>query len=117
LRDVFAAGLVGPKGLDEGLALVLRNGGELEKWKPRERSSERRRSRIHRRSWAGRISVFQQKASGIFFSVGARNEEEGITYPHHHPRFTIDEGSLENGVRLFVHATFGLLEAETGAGA
>lgn len=55
------------------------------------------------------FSAFQQKAPGAFFYVGAGNEEKGIVYPHHHPRFTIDEDALENGVKMFVNATFKLL--------
>ncbi|GIM46253.1 N-acyl-L-amino acid amidohydrolase [Collibacillus ludicampi] len=55
------------------------------------------------------FSAFQQKAPGTFFYVGAGNKDKGIMYPHHHPRFTIDEDVLENGVKMFVHATFKLL--------
>ncbi|BDG37615.1 M20 family metallopeptidase [Saccharococcus caldoxylosilyticus] len=55
------------------------------------------------------FSAFMQKAPGSFFYVGAGNKEKGIIYPHHHPRFTIDEDALEIGVRLFVHAAFKLL--------
>jgi amidohydrolase len=55
------------------------------------------------------FSAFLQKAPGSFFYVGAGNKEKGIIYPHHHPRFTIDEDALEIGVRLFVHAAFKLL--------
>jgi amidohydrolase len=55
------------------------------------------------------FSAYQQKAPGCFVFVGAGNEEKGIVYPHHHPRFTIDEDALEKGVRLFVHAAFKLL--------
>lgn len=55
------------------------------------------------------FSAFQQKAPGTFFHVGAGNEEKGIVYPHHHPRFTIDEGSLPIGVKAFVHLAFKLL--------
>ena len=59
------------------------------------------------------FSAFLQKAPGSFFYVGARNEEKGIIYPHHHPRFTIDEDALEMGVQMFVGATLKLLaEAE-----
>ncbi|MFJ9498499.1 M20 family metallopeptidase [Brevibacillus centrosporus] len=50
------------------------------------------------------FSAFQQKAPGCFFYVGAGNKEKGITYPHHHPRFTIDEDALAVGVKMFVHA-------------
>lgn len=60
------------------------------------------------------FSAFQRVAPGSFFSVGARNEEKGIIYPHHHPRFTIDEVALPIGVKMFVCAAFELLEAETG---
>ena len=55
------------------------------------------------------FSALQQKAPGTFFWVGARNEEKGITYPHHHPRFTIDEDALPYGVKMFLHATFRLM--------
>ncbi|MDP8973408.1 MAG: amidohydrolase [Actinomycetota bacterium] len=60
------------------------------------------------------FSAFQRVAPGSFFSVGARNEEKGIIYPHHHPRFTIDEVALPIGVKMFVCAAFELLDAETG---
>jgi amidohydrolase len=56
------------------------------------------------------FSAFQQRASGTFFLVGAGNEERGIVYPHHHPRFTIDEDSLGYGVKMYLGATFRLLD-------
>jgi amidohydrolase len=55
------------------------------------------------------FSALQQKAPGTFFWVGAGNEEKGITYPHHHPRFTIDEDALPYGVKMFLNATFKLM--------
>ncbi|MFO7342715.1 MAG: M20 family metallopeptidase [Bacillaceae bacterium] len=55
------------------------------------------------------FSAFLHRVPGSFFYVGAGNKEKGIIYPHHHPRFTIDEDSLEIGVRLFVHAALKLL--------
>jgi amidohydrolase len=55
------------------------------------------------------FSAFMQKAPGCYFYVGAGNEEQGITYPHHHERFTIDEDALEIGVKTFLHATFKFL--------
>jgi amidohydrolase len=48
------------------------------------------------------FSAFLQKAPGTFFFIGAGNEEKGIIYPHHHPRFTIDEDALPIGVEVFV---------------
>jgi amidohydrolase len=56
------------------------------------------------------FSAFLQRASGTFFLVGAGNEERGIVHPHHHPRFTIDEDALGNGVKMFLGATFRLLD-------
>jgi amidohydrolase len=56
------------------------------------------------------FSAFQQEAPGSFIFVGAGNQEKGIIYPHHHPRFTIDEDALEYGVKMFVNATFKLLK-------
>src|SRR5215208_1805040 len=58
------------------------------------------------------FSALQQKAPGTFFWVGAGNQDKGITYPHHHPRFTIDEDALPYGVKMFVNATFKLLEEQ-----
>ncbi|MCO0599981.1 M20 family metallopeptidase [Peribacillus butanolivorans] len=55
------------------------------------------------------FSAFMEKAPGCFFFVGAGNEEKGITYPHHHARFTIDEEALEIGVKTFVHAALKFL--------
>jgi amidohydrolase len=55
------------------------------------------------------FSAFMEKAPGCYFYVGAGNEEQGITYPHHHERFTIDEDALEIGVKTFLHATFKFL--------
>ncbi len=98
---------------DEGLAAVIEESvrGELgdeafEEMRPKMAGDD--------------FSAYQQVVPGAYFFVGARNEEEGITYPHHHPRFDIDERSLQNGVRVFLHAALTLLEAkpeEVGDGA
>lgn len=59
------------------------------------------------------FSALQQKAPGTFFWVGAGNEEKGITYPHHHPHFTVDEDAFPYGMKMFVNATFKLLDGAT----
>jgi metal-dependent amidase/aminoacylase/carboxypeptidase family protein len=56
------------------------------------------------------FSALQQAAPGTFFLVGAGNEKKGIVHPHHHPRFTIDEDALQSGVKMFLGATFRLLD-------
>ncbi|MBM7644235.1 amidohydrolase [Scopulibacillus daqui] len=55
------------------------------------------------------FSAYQQAAPGMFFYIGAGNEDKGMIYPHHHARFTIDEEALEKGVNIFVHAAFHFL--------
>ena len=55
------------------------------------------------------FSAFLQKAPGAFFFIGAGNEQLGITYPHHHPRFTVDEDALAIGVKGYVNAVFDLV--------
>jgi amidohydrolase len=48
------------------------------------------------------FSAYQQAAPGTFFFIGAGNREKGIVYPHHHPRFTVDEDALPMGVKAFL---------------
>lgn len=48
------------------------------------------------------FSAYQTKAPGCFYQVGSGNVAEGITYPLHHPRFTLDEGALSVGVMAFL---------------
>ena len=38
---------------------------------------------------------------GVFALVGVRNEAIGAAYPHHHPKFNIDEGVLFKGAALY----------------
>jgi amidohydrolase len=56
------------------------------------------------------FSAYLQKTKGTFFFVGAGNKERGITYPHHHPRFSIDEDALPIGVNVFIQSVFKLLK-------
>ncbi|MED4140457.1 M20 family metallopeptidase [Priestia megaterium] len=55
------------------------------------------------------FSAYLQETEGAFFNIGARNEEQGIVYPHHHPKFTVDEDALEIGVKMFLRITEKLL--------
>jgi amidohydrolase len=56
------------------------------------------------------FSVYQQEVPGVYFMVGARSEEAGATFPHHHPRFTIDERAMENAIAVFIETARELLE-------
>ncbi len=57
------------------------------------------------------FSAYQQKAPGVFAFIGAGNVDAGITFPHHHPQFNVDERSLDIGLRYMVAATHRLLGA------
>ncbi len=49
------------------------------------------------------MSYFLDLAPGCFFFLGAENKEKGIIYPHHHPKFDIDEEVLWKGTAAFCH--------------
>ena len=55
------------------------------------------------------FSAYQQRAAGVFAFVGAGNADAGIAFPHHHPRFQIDERALDLGLRYLTAATCDLL--------
>lgn len=57
------------------------------------------------------FSAYQEKVPGSFFFIGARNEERGITNPHHHECFDLDERALDSGTRIFVAAAMEMLGA------
>lgn len=48
------------------------------------------------------FAYYLQKVPGTFFFVGGRNEELKATYPHHHPRFDVDERSMLTTGRVFI---------------
>jgi amidohydrolase len=48
------------------------------------------------------MAYLLQQAPGAYFFVGAGSEEAGSTFPHHHPRFTIDERALPHGLETLV---------------
>jgi amidohydrolase len=52
------------------------------------------------------FSAYLQAAPGAFFVVGAGGKDWP---PHHHPRFTIDEGAIRPGIAVFVRAALDYL--------
>jgi len=46
------------------------------------------------------FSSFLERVPGVFIAVGSRNEERGLTYDHHHPRFDVDEECLRIGAEV-----------------
>jgi amidohydrolase len=55
------------------------------------------------------MSMVLQEIPGCYFFVGGRNEAIDAVYPHHHPRFNIDEQSLFIGTRAMIAAAKELL--------
>jgi amidohydrolase len=49
---------------------------------------------------------------GNFFMLGVRNDERGLNFPHHNPRFDIDESSLPTGVAILCDAAVRCLNGE-----
>lgn len=47
------------------------------------------------------FSYYLREKQGTYFRVGSRNEDEATHYPHHHPRFDIDERALTNMQKAF----------------
>ncbi|MGA2083277.1 MAG: amidohydrolase [Holophaga sp.] len=52
------------------------------------------------------FAEFNKDIPGAFYFVGTGNKGKGTCYPHHHPRFNMDEDSLPIGVEM--HATAAL---------
>ena len=48
------------------------------------------------------FSAFADRVPSVFAFIGTAREEAHSTYPHHNPRFTIDEQTLSTGVEFLV---------------
>ncbi len=55
------------------------------------------------------FSAYAAVAPAAFFWVGSGNDELGTTFPHHHPRFDIDERALRDGIAVFVRTALDAL--------
>ena len=56
------------------------------------------------RGGAEDFAYYCEKIPGVFVYLGARNPDKDCTYPHHHPKFNVDEDVLHLGAAL--HAQF-----------
>lgn len=56
------------------------------------------------------MALWLQQAKGAYFFVGSRGSEASA-WPHHHPRFDIDEASLPIAVEIFASGVAELLRA------
>ncbi len=55
------------------------------------------------------LSTFLQVAPGLSISLERGTRRKGITYPHHHPRLTVDEDALPVGLKRHVGVALKLL--------
>lgn len=58
------------------------------------------------------FSFFGENTPACYFFVGTNNEERGLVWGHHHPRFDIDEGALGIGIETMVRTLTGYLARE-----
>lgn len=56
------------------------------------------------------FSFYQQQAPGSFIFVGIGNEDKGLVYPHHHPKFDMDEDGLKIGMEVMAQTVVKLLK-------
>jgi amidohydrolase len=58
------------------------------------------------------FSAVLARVPGTFLLLGARDDERGFNYPHHNPRFDIDEACLPQGVAILCDAALRCLRGE-----
>lgn len=58
------------------------------------------------------FSYLSLERPSAFFRCGTRNEDRGIVWGHHHPRFDIEEEGFSAGIETFVRTVTGYLKAE-----
>ena len=56
------------------------------------------------------FAYYSQHIPACFYRLGVRNEDKGIIYPVHNPKFNIDEQALKTGVSLMAWNAFWLLK-------
>ena len=52
------------------------------------------------------FSFYSQEVPVCFFRLGVRNEEKGIVFGVHHPKFNIDDNALKIGMQMMSLAPF-----------
>lgn len=58
------------------------------------------------------MAYFLNAVPGCYFIVGAQNPAKDARYPHHHPRFNIDEDALPIGVEVLVRSALSFFDHE-----
>ncbi len=58
------------------------------------------------------FSYFLLERPGTYFMLGCRNEEKGMVWPHHHPKFDLDEDSMQYGVATMAQVVLDYLTVD-----
>ena len=56
------------------------------------------------------MAYFLKAVPGCYFIVGANNPAKGASFPHHHPRFNVDEDAMPIGVEVLTRAALEFLK-------
>ena len=56
------------------------------------------------------MAYFLKAVPGCYFIVGANNPAKGANFPHHHPRFNVDEDAMPIGVEVLTRAALEFLK-------
>lgn len=48
------------------------------------------------------MSFVLREVPGCYFFIGSSNPSKGLTFPHHHPAFNVDEDAMPVGVKVIV---------------
>lgn len=59
------------------------------------------------------FAYYLQHVPGTFFFTGARNNAVGAEYPHHHPRFNIDEQAMLNAAKTLAAVAINYLHNDS----
>ncbi|EFH90739.1 M20 metallopeptidase family protein [Ktedonobacter racemifer] len=57
------------------------------------------------------MAHFLDAVPGCYFIVGSGNVQKGSDFPHHHPRFNLDEDALPVGVEVLTRSVFEFFES------
>ena len=59
------------------------------------------------------FSEFSQRVPSVYYFVGTGNKEKETDFPHHYPRFNIDEDTLATGAEMHIRTALAYLNAES----
>jgi amidohydrolase len=56
-----------------------------------------------------------QKAPGCYLMIGSANDDKGLNYGHHHPKFDFDEQVLPHAAAVMTASAFDLSKKQAQA--